>query len=365
MSILIFGNLYTGKNAERCHTKARCEKDGTIYFDAIEMPPQHIDAVHLSDPIGKIPRTLTFENGAQFETNDHKNLNKWLTAVGRKTHWIHALERNWRFVVASLALLVLVLFALTRWGIPAASESIAARLPDEISAAIGSGTLAALDENLFKPTMLPLSRLESIEAAFNAALPNENQPPPISSTHNINYRLEFRSGGMLGANAFALPNGTVVLTDELVLLAENDEEILSVLLHEIGHVDRRHSLRMLLSHSGLALISLAIIGDVSAAGALVLALPSILVESSYSRDLENEADDYALARMRDLGIEPQHFAKLMLRLDNCGAYAGDEMWFQQCKDAIEKRPNEDASLIQYLSTHPATAERISKFNRAR
>ena len=51
--------------------------------------------------------------------------------------------------------------------------------------------------------------------------------------------------------------GAVVITDELIALAKNDDEIMSVLFHEIGHVEHRHSLRMVISHSGLAILSLA------------------------------------------------------------------------------------------------------------
>lgn len=50
----------------------------------------------------------------------------------------------------------------------------------------------------------------------------------------------------IGANAFALPDGTLVVTDELVELAgDNDDEVLAVLAHELGHIHERHGLRLL------------------------------------------------------------------------------------------------------------------------
>ena len=361
MSILVSGNLYTGKDARRYPTNARCEADGTIHFDELEMAPQHLDEVTISDPIGNIPRTLRLKNGELFETNDHKKLGKWLSTVEHKTNWLHLLESNWRFVIASLALLGVIVFVTVRWGIPTASESIAARLPEEVNATIGIGTLEALDEGLLEPSTLPAKRLGAIQSAFNAALPNDSQHAAGTQARGVHYQLAFRNGGALGANAFALPNGTIVVTDELIALAKNDEEIMSVLLHEMGHVHRRHSLRMLISHSGLAMLSLAIIGDVSAAGALVLALPSVLVESSYSRDLESEADDYALQRMRELHIAPKHFANLMQRLEKCGFLAGDELLPEQCDDSVSTTRDNGPTLVKYLSTHPTTAERIAKF----
>ena len=50
------------------------------------------------------------------------------------------------------------------------------------------------------------------------------------------YTLVFRKSDAIGANAMALPSGTIVVTDGLVTLAEDDREILGVLAHEAGHV---------------------------------------------------------------------------------------------------------------------------------
>ncbi len=55
--------------------------------------------------------------------------------------------------------------------------------------------------------------------------------------------VEFRASPIIGANAFALPGGIVIVTDQLMQLAEHDDEILAVLAHEIGHVKHRHVLR--------------------------------------------------------------------------------------------------------------------------
>ena len=363
MSIRVSGNLYSGRDARRHQVTARCEPDGTIHFDDFQIEAKHIDAISVSDPVGNIPRTLRLDSGELFETNDHKKLNKWLNSVRRQTNYLHTLESNWRFVIASLAALAIILFVAIRWGIPAASESIADRLPEEVSATIGAGALEALDESLFEPSALSSERREAIQQAFYDALPANAKQPVQARDSGISYQLAFRGGGPIGANAFALPNGTIVVTDELIALAKNDDEILSVLLHEMGHVHRRHSLRMLISHSGLAMISLAIVGDVSSAGALVLALPSILVESSYSRDLESEADDYALARMRELNIETQHFANLMLRLENCAFLVDEDFKLEQCEPDVHgaTKHSSEEKLVNYLSTHPTTQERIAKF----
>ncbi len=67
------------------------------------------------------------------------------------------------------------------------------------------------------------------------------------------YSLNFREGGAIGPNAFALPSGTIILTDELVDIAGDDNDmVLAVLAHEIGHVDKKHSLRQIYRAAGTA-----------------------------------------------------------------------------------------------------------------
>ena len=65
--------------------------------------------------------------------------------------------------------------------------------------------------------------------------------------HDI--RIVFRKGGRLGPNAFALPGGTIIFTDEMIMLSEHDDELLAVLIHEIGHVVHRNGMRTIIQDS--------------------------------------------------------------------------------------------------------------------
>jgi predicted Zn-dependent protease len=76
---------------------------------------------------------------------------------------------------------------------------------------------------------------------------------------------------------------------------------------------------------------------------LAAALPSVLLESRYSRQFEAEADDYAFAHLRRHGQSPQAFADLMRRLQKQAAATGDG-------DVV----------LRYLSSHPATEDRIRR-----
>ena len=75
----------------------------------------------------------------------------------------------------------------------------------------------------------------------------------------------------------------------------SDDELLAVLAHEIGHVRGRHAMRLVLQNSGLAVLLTALAGDAVGVTFLAVALPSMLLQSGYSRQFETEADDYAFA----------------------------------------------------------------------
>jgi predicted Zn-dependent protease len=165
---------------------------------------------------------------------------------------------------------------------------------------------------------------------------------PLADGHT--FRLEFRRSGRIGPNAFALPSGIIVVTDELVMLAEHENEIVAVLAHEIGHVRHRHGLRTLLQNSAVALLIASVTGDLASVTALSAALPTLLVEAKYSRAFETEADRFALEYLREHRIPPAHFADMLSRLDV----------------AIGRK----REVHDYLASHPVTSERIRMFREA-
>jgi predicted Zn-dependent protease len=162
------------------------------------------------------------------------------------------------------------------------------------------------------------------------------------------FRLEVRAGRALGANALALPSGIIILTDELVELARNDDEIAAVLAHEVGHVRGRHALRHVLQNSVSGLLIASLTGDLLSVTSLSAALPTALVDASFSREFEREADDAAMAWMKSAGVQPRGYAGILGRL-------------QAQLDARNGRATGGRSPVRnYLSTHPDTGERIRR-----
>lgn len=354
MTLRIVGKLYSGRSALAEDAVAVCTSSGYISFESTVRESVKLSDVRISERLGEIPRTMTFPDGVMFETSDNDQVDRWLDQCGGRTSWRHRLERNASFAGVALVVTALVVVVSAKWGIPAFSDYVAGHLPPEVDTVIAAGALEALDEGIFEPSTLPEADQNGIRERFQRLVPVNAK---------ANFQIFFRSGGLIGANAFALPDGSVVVTDELIAISTHADELGSVLLHEIGHVVHRHSLRQVIRHSWLAVLGLLIIGDVSSAGTLVLALPSVLVQSAYSREFESEADDYALERMRDIGLDPVHFANFMERIERCAFHGEDSL-----PECVGSDTNDEAAAnirndgwLKYLSTHPANAERIARF----
>lgn len=105
------------------------------------------------------------------------------------------------------------------------------------------------------------------------------------------------------------------MTNDLVEMAANDQRIAFVLLHEIAHVQYRHGLRGTAQNAELATLLVLVAGDVSSANSFVLVLPAFLVETGYSRNMETEADLYAIRAMRKHRLDPTELPAILQRLE--------------------------------------------------
>lgn len=298
-------------------------------------------SLEISDRLGATVRRVRFPDGALFETSDNEAIDVWLAGsshAGARSLHVHRLESNWPMIVTSLLVTVALAVAAFRWGLPAASEAISDRLPVAAHERVGQGALATMDRFFLDESELGADERARIEARFAelaAAAPDEG----------FELTLHFRRLGDV-PNAFALPGGDVVVTDALVELVEHPEELDSVLLHEIGHVHERHGMRHAIQASTITLIVSLALGDVGGLGELATAVPVFLLQSSYSRQSEREADDYAFARMLETGRDPKRFAAIIRRLGDVTPAEGGES---------ESEPRRD-----WMSTHPDTERRARR-----
>jgi Zn-dependent protease with chaperone function len=333
----IAARYFDGRTSAARRVELSLYGDGrfTVAGDGVERNARASD-VRISERIGNTTRRIHFSDGSVCEINDNDLIDQWLAQLGVHSaeHRIFQLERRWRYALAALLLTVAGSWAFIRYGVPATADYAARVLPRSVDMAIGKGGLQAMDHIFFEPSQLSMAQQARLHAQFAAMARDMNT--------GLDLQLELRRGGrQIGPNAFALPSGIIVMTDELVELAEHPDEIESVLAHEVGHIVHRHSLRMLMQSSASALLMFTLLGDVNSASALAASLPTVLVQAKHSRDFEREADAYSFQWLARKAIPRRRFGDLLTRIEK--AHGGDD--------------GEQGGVMSYFSSHPQTEER--------
>ena len=328
------GRTSTPRDAEMTIT---ADGDLIVAIDGVEKREVHSLAdVRIPNRIADTPRHIRLPGGASCEVRDNDALGGMRARaevgpqpVGRRfERLLHRLDSTWRGAAAALAVTAAILLSFTKWGTPAVARLVVAATPPEVEAVIGENLMTLwLQLDVLTPTKLDESRQAEVLRAFYEMKDHTGVEDAV---------LGFFSSARFGPNAFALPGGTVVLTDELVELAENDEEIVAVLAHELGHVAGRHVLRRVAERSSMLVLWTAFTGDVSVA-ALSLLGPDQLLAQRYSRAAEREADRFALDYLLNADISPTRLADILQRLEQAHGAGTVPNW---------------------LASHPGTEERV-------
>ncbi|MDQ1363421.1 MAG: hypothetical protein QG652_1282 [Pseudomonadota bacterium] len=276
---------------------------------------------------------LRFADGSQCDMENQPGLNLALQYIpGHGGHrFIHAIENNLLYVLLALLLSMAVLAGIIQYAVPVMAREVAQRIPAELETDMGREALELFD-HIMQPSALDENRQTELRKKFMELAAHAGVVPE---------NILFRRGNEIGANAFALPSGIIIFTDEIVDMAKDDRELLAVFAHELGHVKHRHTMQHVLQNSVVGLLVITLTGDIGTASSLAAALPTLLVQSRFSRDFEMQADDFALALLEQQNMEPVWLGTILQRMA------------QQTGDDV---------LPNFLSTHPATDERIRKFN---
>ena len=288
-------------------------------------------------------------SGGLVQSEDNVAWDAWAQAQGLGESLVVKMQQNWRWVAGSVAVLVALVVGLQQWGLPLVAQAVVAITPHSADVALGESTLNALD-GIMAPTELPPADQQRIREAFAQAV--AQQPPNSVPVWN----LEFRHGQRIGANALALPGGTILLTDEMVKLVDGDSAVLTaVLAHELGHVQHRHGMRMAVQAGVLGSLGALVWGDFSS---LLAAVPVLMGQAAYSRQAEHEADVHAVRFLKAAALSPALMVTLFDKLEE-----------QRHPDKPQKSGSNAASpdsswLGIAFSSHPSDAARIAFFRAA-
>mgnify|MGYP003573435399 CR=1 FL=1 len=151
------------------------------------------------------------------------------------------------------------------------------------------------------------------------------------------YKTEVISDEMI--NAFAGPGGFVYITTGLILNAETCAEIAGVMAHELGHVAAKHGVKNIEEAVGVQALAQWLLGG-TGAGTVLETVYGVMMNTTFSREHEREADDLGVQIAYGAGYNPfglvDFFEKLLaMEAESGGSY-----------------------IPEFLSSHPANADRI-------
>lgn len=295
----------------------------------------------------RMPRKLAVDLGphGSLQVDDVAGWHAAVEGAGRNTPLAQRMQTRWSVFLAVTVVALAGLGAFYRWGTPWAATQLTRQVPLSWEMDLSERAMGDLDEAWLKPSKLPPERQAQLRARFDALAAQVAPELRRYPAYAPRLTLEFRAG--MGANAFALPGGRIVMTDGMVEAAAKqklpDDALVGVLAHEIGHVMHRHTTRMIVEQ-GVLNVGLGIaLGDVST---IVSMGGSILTGLAYRRGHETEADCFATALMRRAGLPTAPMADLLLGVE---------------AEATGKKPGaaapQDSSWMNLLSSHPETPQR--------
>ncbi|OGX31668.1 MAG: hypothetical protein A2787_06200 [Omnitrophica WOR_2 bacterium RIFCSPHIGHO2_01_FULL_48_9] len=145
-------------------------------------------------------------------------------------------------------------------------------------------------------------------------------------------------------NAVSLPGGYVYIYKGLIDKLDNDDQLASVIGHEVGHIAARHAIKRLQGSYGYMVLQVLAVGSGNANVAQGVQTAYLSMFLAHSREDEYEADRIGIKYMKEAGYDVKEVTNVLKKL----------------KAQEDKEPSRELS---YWRTHPHLSERISYSNK--
>lgn len=333
----IKGQFQHAASTEHCAAVLHLTEQGQVLLyaehDNALLLEATADSYKVAEVLPGLPAELLFQTGAVFSPADHN----WRWPKSGRQNLTLKLETNKSLIVLSVIAVPILIWWLTTVGLPKAATALVPWIPVSVEESIGQQSMQMFDRTLLSDSELSPQLQQSIRHQWQTALDQ------LQLSSGYQYQLHFRASKRLGANAFALPGGYLTITDELVKrLEQQPDAILAVLLHEVGHVEHRHGMKLAAQATASTIVMSVLFSDLEGVTEAVLGTGTSLVQSAFSRDMERQADHFSTQSLLKLNKSPQAFAEAMQAL-------------------TKDQPKEELMpWLEYLNSHPNTKERIEK-----
>jgi Zn-dependent protease with chaperone function len=290
--------------------------------------------VRVTSRVAGVPFTLYLPGGAQLQIAYDDMPADWFAGRHRIETLVDWLEQKRWVALASVVVVVLSVYGWFGYGMPWLADRVAEHMPQRLEVMMGQQSLELLRGRVLLPSHLPAERQAHLQTLFDQFSHNLTGLPAV--------HIAFYNAPSIGANAFALPDGTVVFTDAMVNALPDDRVFLAVAAHELGHQAHHHVLREVMRSAGVAVMVSMAFGDVTSLSGITATIPAFLLNNHYSRAFEADADDFAFKALAQQGIDPIAFADAMHALEHAHPELAGE--HEVC----------------YLSNHPLDEDRIAR-----
>ncbi|ENX28583.1 MULTISPECIES: M48 family metallopeptidase [Acinetobacter] len=276
-------------------------------------------------------------------------------------HAIWEFERSPILIFFSMIIVISAVIIILKWGIPYSAKQLAKLLPEQTLVEVGNRKEQQLIAQT-QPSTLPAEQQTRLKTLYE-------QKIAVGKPAKIIFR---QGGSSMGMNAAAIPNNTIIVTDELVKISGTDEEVLAVLAHEQGHLVQKHSMQKVIFNLGAAGLFALVTGDLSD---VVTASVVVLTDAGYSQAIELDADDYAMQHLHQQQISSIHLSNFLQRVENARILA-EESQTLKMKNFTLNIDGKDRHLTEtelkwirligkfkkYLESHPELDKRIERIH---
>lgn len=326
------GRLYSPNSSQNREVHLQLGAEGRLHIiDAAYPEPLQLSQLTLSPQLGKQPLRITLPDQAQLLLEQSDGLLAWLRS-NKQGDRIAGWERSLKLIALGVVLCIVTALLTYRYVLPATAGWIADQLPPVVASTLGEQTRNNMEKWMFDESQLSDEQQQAMQLQFQQLLSKLPELP-----HSP--RLYLYSADEM-ANAFALADGSVVVTDQLFAMAGSADALQGVLLHELGHVAHNDVMHTLVRSTLFTLLLNVVFGDVTGSMDLLVNTASFGVEMSYSRGAEQAADDFACHWLKATGADLDANYQMMESVLNMGHGHEAPEWF---------------------STHPDTDKRLARF----
>ncbi|MCY4746017.1 M48 family metallopeptidase [Pelomonas sp. UHG3] len=311
-------------------------REGQLHF-ADQCLPLH--RVQWPERMRHGQRLMVLPGGGVLSFPDAAAFDAWADATGQRPGLVERWQLSWPLAVMALVFISALFAAGWRWGLPWASDELVKRIPRSVEQPVGEEFMAFVDKQWLRPSQLSAAEQAAWRGRFERLLAQARASGMDVPEHiQLHFR---RTSATLGPNAFALVGGQMCITDELIaLLKDEPDAVLTILAHEVGHLQHRHGLRTLIRASVVTAATSLWLGDFSS---FLNGLPVLLATNGYRRDHEREADAFARDMAQRGGVDPARIA----------------VFFERIREAYGDQSGSAFAIA--FSSHPADDERIAFF----